>query len=206
MAKRNKILKEHLKFLEENKNMNRKELTDIFNEKFGCTFKYESIKNIMLKNGFKSENDGRFKKGNEPWNSGLKGEKYFERVDKEKVMEKVEKMHKLNKTAKIGDEHIYNGVLYIRVKTGKRIGKFEGVIRKRDYVWKKYNGEKPKGYCIVHLDGNQLNCDISNLRCIPRKYMTLLMMNNWFSENSIVTETAIKWCELHYAKKFKSEV
>jgi len=201
MAKRNRITSEHLEFLKENKDLDRKTLTNMLNEKFECTFAYGSVKSIMIKYGFKSKNTGRFTKGCGSWNKGLKGEEYFEKVDKEKVMAKVERMHEANKTAKVGDEYIYNGIPYIRIDAGKRFKKFGGKVRKRDYVWELNNGKKPKGNCIIHLDGNHLNCNISNLRCIPRKYMTLLMKNGWFSENDIVTETAIKWCEMYFVLK-----
>lgn len=34
------------------------------------------------------------------------------------------------------------------------------------YIWKKYNGEIPKGYQIHHKDKNRLNFDLSNLELI----------------------------------------
>ena len=34
------------------------------------------------------------------------------------------------------------------------------------YVWEKHNGPIPKGCHIHHIDGNPLNNDISNLRCV----------------------------------------
>lgn len=36
-------------------------------------------------------------------------------------------------------------------------------------VWEKHFGEIPKGHNIVYLDGNPLNCDISNLECTSSK-------------------------------------
>ena len=32
-------------------------------------------------------------------------------------------------------------------------------------VWEQHHGKIPKGHNIVYLDGNPLNCDISNLEC-----------------------------------------
>lgn len=199
MAKKINWTSEQIKYLKENRSVNREDLTNKFNLKFNTTHKKSTIKGVMQRSGIYSDYDGKFKKGDTPWSKGVKGDEYFKHYDKGKVMLKMNKIHENNRTAKIGDEYIYNGVPYVRVKAGKRLCKFGGRIRKRDYIWQLHNGEKPKGYCIVHLDGDHLNCEIENLRCIPRKYMTLLMKNGWFSRNEIITETAIKWCEHYYA-------
>jgi hypothetical protein len=37
------------------------------------------------------------------------------------------------------------------------------------YVWTQANGEIPAGSVVIFLDGNYLNCDISNLQVISRK-------------------------------------
>lgn len=201
MAKKIEWTEEQIKYLQSRKNENRELITADFNIKFNRNYKKTTIKGLMQRKGFNSENDGRFKKGDTPWNKGMRGEEYFNHYDKEKVVLKMRKMHEINRTAKIGEEFVYNGVPYIRTEAGKRTVKFGGIMRKRDYVWRLHNGDKPKGHCIVHLDGNHLNCEIENLRCIPRKYMTLLMKNGWFSKNPTVTDAAIKWCDHYYAIK-----
>lgn len=35
-------------------------------------------------------------------------------------------------------------------------------------VWEEHNGPIPKGKCVTFKDGNQLNCDISNLMLASR--------------------------------------
>ena len=37
------------------------------------------------------------------------------------------------------------------------------------YVWTKANGEIPRGSVVIFLDGNYLNCELSNLQVITRK-------------------------------------
>ena len=37
------------------------------------------------------------------------------------------------------------------------------------HVWTKANGEIPRGSVVIFLDGNYLNCDISNLQVISRR-------------------------------------
>jgi len=37
------------------------------------------------------------------------------------------------------------------------------------YVWTKANGEIPRGSVVIFLDGNYLNCELTNLKVITRK-------------------------------------
>jgi hypothetical protein len=37
------------------------------------------------------------------------------------------------------------------------------------YVWTQANGEIPRGSVVIFLDGNYLNCELSNLKVITRK-------------------------------------
>ena len=57
-------------------------------------------------------------------------------------------------------------------------------------------GKQPEGYGIVHLDGNKSNDSIDNLAVINRKVSARMSRNKFWSENAIITETAIKCCEL----------
>jgi hypothetical protein len=52
--------------------------------------------------------------------------------------------------------------LYIKYEEGKRL------MLKNRYVWQQHHGPIPKDHIIVFRDGNQLNCDISNLECISK--------------------------------------
>ncbi len=58
-------------------------------------------------------------------------------------------------------------------------GKGSGLIRvtvdedggykyKQQIVWEEAYGPVPEGYCIIFLDGDNHNCELSNLRCVPR--------------------------------------
>jgi hypothetical protein len=60
---------------------------------------------------------------------------------------------------------------YKRIKIGER--KWMSYSR---YVWEQANGPAPKGYRVVHLDNDQMNCDLSNLQLMDTdkacKYIT----------------------------------
>jgi hypothetical protein len=72
---------------------------------------------------------------------------------------------------------------------------------KRRYVWEQAYGKIPDKHMILNLDGNQLNCELSNLVCIPTKYRPALNKNKWLGKSRDITLTAIKWCDLFYALK-----
>ena len=41
-------------------------------------------------------------------------------------------------------------------------------VYKSRYIWEQHNGPIPENHIIIHLDGDNTNCNINNLDCIPR--------------------------------------
>lgn len=62
-------------------------------------------------------------------------------------------------------------------------------LRLHVYVWKKHNGDIPKGYQIHHKDINKDNNEIDNLDCLSKKEHA-----TWHGENAS-EETKGKWTE-----------
>lgn len=77
--------------------------------------------------------------------------------------------------------------------------------RKKDYVWERHYGEKPKGGLIVFLDGNRDNFAPENLYCVSRVVNFMMVKNKWYTTNRDLTLTAIKYCELFYALRGELE-
>ena len=81
----------------------------------------------------------------------------------------VDKGYKNWRFAPIGTESIYNGRIYVKVSDApaSRMAKnhMANWTEKGRLVWEQHHGKIPEGYVIVYLDGNPLNCDISNLEC-----------------------------------------
>ena len=65
--------------------------------------------------------------------------------------------------------------------------------------WEKYYGPVPKDHLLIFLDGNTLNCDISNLRCIDKGTSKRILGNkhtpNYYGKNKI-TEAFIECINL----------
>lgn len=109
---------------------------------------------------------GKFKKGSNPWNKGIKGFRPSERTEF-----KSGEKH-------TGDKHpSWNGgiqknkkdCVYLWDGTSKR-------KRRPVHVWELHHGKISKGHVIYHKDGNKHNDNIENLEMISRG--ELLRRNN----------------------------
>lgn len=99
--------------------------------------------------------------------------------------------HNLNKDRlrEVGTERIDHNRVMVKCEDGKwRL--------KNRVVYEQQYGELPKGYCVMHLDSNPLNCEASNLIAVPHKIMSMMAGGNKCSTEPIITKTAIRWCEL----------
>lgn len=202
MATYNTYSIEQEEFLKENAPlMSRKELTERFNEKFGTDKGVRAIKTYCNNRGYNASSDGRFQEGHVSWQTGVCGDDFKSHYTDESFTRLTEKMINANKTKKIGDEIIKNGEPFIIVSVDYSLPHDKRRQPKRRVVWEQLHGEIPKDHCVICLDGNPMNCDPSNLYCMPIQFRTILAKNKWWFGNAELTLAAIRWCELHYALK-----
>ena len=202
MATYNRYSPEQEAFLKTNAPfMSRKELTELFNARFDTNKSELAIKSWCNARGFNSSNDGRFKDGHCSWQTGLTKEDFKSHYSEKSFDKMLHNMKESNKTHVIGDEIIRHGIPHIVISTDYNKPFHERLMVKRRYVWEKAYGQIPDDHMVIHLDGDHMNCDLSNLACIPTKYRPLLNKNHWLGNSKDVTLTAVKWCELFYATK-----
>jgi len=76
----------------------------------------------------------------------------------------------------IGQERISKDG-YIEVKVNQR-NPYTGAPTwfrfKHRLIWEAEHGPIPAGHAVVFLDGDRLNCDLDNLRCVPRSVLAHL--------------------------------
>ena len=116
---------------------------------------------------------GRFKKGNKPWNKGVKGamktnKTSFKKGNMPATIKPVGTIV-LRSNIRRKNENYY----YIKVANPN---KWELLHR---HIWEKEKGEIPKGYLVMFKDNDSLNVDISNLCLIKRS--ELIKLNSKFS-------------------------
>ena len=111
----------------------------------------------------------------------------------------------------IGAECKSGGKIYVKVGNsvisgGEHSYKDGGNwIEKKRYIYEQHFGMIPENYGVIHLDGNKENFDPENLYAVSRRVNILMSANNWWSEDPILTLTAIKWCELFYVLRKMQE-
>lgn len=181
--------------------MSRKELTERFNEKFGTNKGVRAIKSYCNNRGYNSSSDGRFHDGNVSWQTGLRGEDFKSHYTEESYQRMRRAVEEAKKTRKIGDEIVVDGVPWIVTSLDYGVPFHERRQPKRRVVWEQLHGAIPKDHCIICLDGNPMNCDPSNLYCMPTCFRPILAKNKWWFGNAELTLAAIKWCELFYVLK-----
>ena len=139
------------------KGISTKELTEKINTKFQTYYTERQIlyykKNHKLNSGL----TGRFEKGHVPDNKGKK--KYW-------VGGEATQFKKGNIPVNyrpIGSERItVDGYIEIKVADPNKWK------LKHRIIWENTNGKIPEGSIIIFLDGNSLNLDIENLKCITK--------------------------------------
>lgn len=106
-------------------------------------------------------NESAFKKGNVPWNKGVKGsiksnsgsfkkgQKGINWMPVDSVTERKDKNGLMRKWIKIQEPNIW--------------------IEYAKYIWIQKNGKIPKGLLVHHVDRNSLNDGIENLSLLTRK-------------------------------------
>lgn len=200
MATYNTYSPEQEQFLKENAPfMSRKELTEQFNLKFGTSKGERAIKSYCNNRGYNSSNTGRFKDGHRSWQTGLSKEEFKAHYSDESFDRMLHNMKESNKTRKIGDTIIKGGIPWVIVSTDYTKPFHDRRVLKRRYVWEQAYGEIPKDHMILNLDGDQMNCELDNLACVPTKYRPQLNKNGWLGKSKDLTLAAVKWCELNYA-------
>lgn len=184
--------------LENCKGRYNQELADLFNRKFNARVTGGMMKSYKANHKLNSGISSKFKRGRAAHNKGKKMPK--------EVYEKVRhtmfsKGHIPSNHKPVGSERISKDG-YIEVKV-QEPNKWK---LKQRIVYEELKGKIPEGSTIIFLDGNKLNCNIDNLKCITRSELLYLNRNGLNNSNE-VTETGILMAKLDHAKnKRKKEL
>jgi hypothetical protein len=123
----------------------------------------------------------------------------------------MEETKALNKQRHVVLKQSFDGKEYKLYKGEKYFSR--GRKRMHTEVWKKSNGDIPKGYHIHHIDGNTHNNDISNLNLVSANLhlkfegkKRVKENQEWFKEfHSKGIEKAKEWHKSEEGKKWHSE-
>ena len=191
-------------FLKENRSKYTiKELTSIFNEKFGLNKTAEAIDNYCKKHGYRAGSDGRFKKGHKTWIAGKKASEIRKHYKDEGSFRKGKfkpKVSSMAKKYKVGDEVYREPYIYIKVTESLDVRPEKQWMSKHRFVYEQNYGPIPEGSSVIFLDGDKTNFDPTNLAIVNRKEQGVLAGNDWYGKGEI-TRTAIAYAKLTNAIK-----
>ena len=176
------------------------ELAERFNKRFGCNVTPGALEQQAHKQGIRNGIiGGQFKKGDTPWNKGQKM--------RPETLEKIrptmfKKGQRGVRQRYIGDERLDKDG-YIIVKVAE-----PHTWRRKHYIeWEKYHEPIDSNKeCLIFLDGNRKNCDISNLRKITRVQNAILSKKELWQSTPETFESALLLVDLiHTAAKRKRD-
>ena len=160
-----------------------KEIQEEFIKRFGWEISVMQVKSSIKRYRLNTGRTGHWEKGQKAWNKGKP-------MSKEQYKKCAPTMFKKGQIPKqyrpVGSERInVDGYIEIKVSDPKKWK------LKHRVVWEHHNGEIPKGNMIVFLDGNKLNCDISNLKMISNAELLVMNKNGLFTGNADLTEIGL---------------
>lgn len=172
-----------------------KEMARLFNKKFNTSISDKAIGATIKRLGLSNGINACFPKGNIPANKGTKG---MFNVGGNKTSFK--KGQTPINCRPIGSERIDSKDGYILVKVTEKKW-----IPKHRKVWEEINGPIPKGYIVIFLDGDKLNCSIENLKMISKSQNARLNQNGWRFDNPEATEIGILLADLKIKANKKAD-
>lgn len=178
------------------------EITEEFKRRFSCEITVGQIASSIKRYNLNTGRTGRFPKGNIPVNKGTHpptvgrmGETQFK------------KGHLPHNTKPLGYERISkDGYIEIKINENPDKNKGEKFFKaKHHIVWEKVNGKIPKGYIVIFLDGNPLNCAIENLALISRAEHLQMIRRNLRSDIPEFTKTGVLIAKASILTKAKAK-
>ena len=171
-----------------------KELTAMFNERFGMDLKVSTMVSLSNQHGLHNGRDTRlnkgweptqFKKGHVPANKGKKGVGGW-------APTQFKKRNKPWNYQPVGSERV-NGEGYVDIKIADP-NKWKA---KHVLTWESANGPVPKGQAIIFGDRNRMNFEPGNLILVTRKQLLSLNRLNLIQNDADLTRTGIIIADIH---------
>lgn len=159
-------------------------------DKFGVHLTIAQVNSLRSRNKMNSGLTGRFEKGSTPWNKGI----HFQAGGRctETQFKKGNKPHN---TKPVGYESVdKDGYVHFKPPGSEKM------VIKHTYLWKQAYGPIPPGKCLIFLDGNKLNCDLSNLKLIDRATHARMNQRHLYTSDPEYTKLGIATAELIAAR------
>ena len=190
---------EHIDFIRDNfPGTSISDFTAMFNEHFGLKLPRSTVQSLVYRNGihngrdfkYKKEERGspasEFKKGQIPWNKGMKG---WCAPGSEATQFK--KGHIPHQHRPIGSEIIgSDGYTWVKIE--------EPNVRREKHriIYEQYHGPIPEGHIVLFADRNKKNFDIDNLMLVSRRMLAILNKNGLITQDANITRIGVEVAKL----------
>lgn len=91
-----------------------------------------------------------------------------------------------------------NGLIRVKISSSRW-------VYKHRYIYEQHYGKIPKGYCVMFLDGNNTNFDISNLICVKNNHKLYIQSRGLISCDKETTKVGLKVAQLYFKTKEKEK-
>ena len=194
---------EQLDFLEQNyMTMQRKELAEAFNKKFGTDYAKTTITCLCNRHGWRSPIDGRFTSETSPrWQKGLDKDEFKSHYTEESLDRMTKPMIEGNRVHHIGDTVIWHNIPYVVIDETPNKPWSDRLMNKGRYVYEQAYGKLTDQDLIIHLDDDEMNCDLDNLALVKQSWRAEFIHNGWWHASAELKLAAIEYCKLKDAIK-----
>lgn len=153
--------------------MSRSDLADSFNHYFNLERTKKSVIACLKNHKMKCGRDSGFKKGQTPWNLGLKGYMGPNATS-------FKKGHVPHNQRPLWSERIdSDGYVKLSIPENRGTGLATRYKNKHVWLWEKENGPVPNGSVVIFKDGNDRNFEKTNLILITRRELLALNQHNY---------------------------
>lgn len=167
------------------------ELAQLVNNKFNLNITRRQIATWKKNHNVLSGLTGRFEKGRETWNKGMKGlntggEAGWFKKGREPINYRP-----------VGSERICSKDGYVLIKVQDKGIHQERWHLKHVHIWEKEYGKTPEGHAIVFLNKDRADVRIENLELLTRTELVRMNQSDLFSTDPEVTKTGINLVRLN---------
>lgn len=160
------------------------------------------VRAYCVQHGYKCNNDGRFRKGNVPFNKGKKWDEFMSKEGQENSRRTSFKKGNIPHNQKpmyserVDSREGHAPFVLIKVHEGRKTPSgTQNYVTKARWVWEHHNGPIPKNHKIIHIDNNSYNNEIDNLMCVTNGAELLInrqkLMTDDVETNKIAIEVAM---------------
>lgn len=183
-----------------------KEIAAEFSKRFPPGITESQAKSAVKRYHLKTGHTGRFVKGQESHNKGVRMSSEQYKLAEPTMFKKGNVPYN---TLPIGTElELPDGYIWVKIDNIPKAKKNVNWRQKHRLLWEQNFGEIPDGYLVIFKDGDRRNFDLGNLACVSKQVNLQMARHHLRSDDADVTEACVNiatvMCAAYDRKKERS--